>query len=107
GCGAERRREGREPRQWRFAYRNRGCRAACACFSRLKGCQGGLFAVGGRKVFIASKSANGKIAAPMSKSMTPRRGGRNRTTSAAGAVEITTFPNAIRYLYDRVDFERM
>ena len=39
--------------------------------------------------------------------MTPRRGGRNRTTSAAGAVEITTFSNAIRYLYDRVDFERM
>lgn len=43
----------------------------------------------------------------MSKSLTPRRGGRNRTAASSSAVEITTYSNAIRYLYDRVDFERM
>jgi dihydrofolate synthase/folylpolyglutamate synthase len=40
----------------------------------------------------------------MSKSLTPRRGGRSRPAPPA---EITTYSNAIRYLYDRVDFERM
>lgn len=43
----------------------------------------------------------------MSKSLTPRRGGRSRSAPPAGGQEITTYSNAIRYLYDRVDFERM
>lgn len=47
------------------------------------------------------------MAAPMSKSLTPRRGGRNRSAPPAGGTDITTYSNAIRYLYDRVDFERL
>lgn len=40
----------------------------------------------------------------MSKSLTPRRGGRSRPAPPA---EINTYSNAIRYLFDRVDYERM
>ena len=40
----------------------------------------------------------------MTKATPPKRPARERT---APAVEITTFPNAVRYLLDRVDYERM
>jgi UDP-N-acetylmuramyl tripeptide synthase len=40
----------------------------------------------------------------MTKTSSPRRGAKVRKTAA---VEISTFPNAVRFLLDRVDYERM
>jgi dihydrofolate synthase/folylpolyglutamate synthase len=40
----------------------------------------------------------------MTKTSSPRRGAKVRKTPA---VEISTFPNAVRFLLDRVDYERM
>src|SRR5262245_61180954 len=40
----------------------------------------------------------------MSRATPPKRGVRERSAPAA---EITTFPNAVRFLLDRVDYERM
>ena len=40
----------------------------------------------------------------MPKTSTSRRKGRSKSTSPP---EITTFPNAVRYLMERTDYERM
>src|SRR5687768_12455059 len=40
----------------------------------------------------------------MSRATPPKRGGPQRV---APAVDISTFPNAVRYLLERVDYERM
>lgn len=43
---------------------------------------------------------------PVTPRRTPRRSAANKS-GASGKVEITTYSNAVRYLYDQVDFERM
>lgn len=44
----------------------------------------------------------------MAKANPPRKAAvESRPASASSAVEITTFPNAVRYLLERVDYERM